>query len=61
MQFDFHMTKSIFLQRGGSTNLANPMQERGDKSVLIVTDPGVLSARLLEKTLSVFKSAGLLL
>ena len=61
MQFDFHMTMSIFLQRGGSTNLARLMQERGDKSVLIITDPGVLSARLLEKTLSVFKSVSFLL
>jgi len=59
MQFDFHTTKSIFLQRGGSANLAKLIQERGGKSVLIVTDPGVLSAGLLEKTLSGFKSAGL--
>ncbi|NDA85273.1 MAG: alcohol dehydrogenase, partial [Burkholderiaceae bacterium] len=40
MQFDFHTTKSIFLQRGGSANLAKLIQERGGKSVLIVTDPG---------------------
>ena len=46
MQFDFHTTKSIFLQRGGSANLAKLIQERGGKSVLIVTDPGVLSAGL---------------
>jgi len=46
MQFDFHSTRSILLERGGSANLAKRIQERGGKSALIVTDPGVLSAGL---------------
>ncbi len=59
MQFDFHTTRSIFLQRGSSANLATIIKERGGKRVLIVTDPGVLSAGLLEKSLFGFKSSGL--
>ena len=55
MQFDFHSTRSILVERGGSANLAKRIQERGGKSVLIVTDPGVLSAGLLNKALHQFK------
>ena len=55
MQFDFHSTHSIIVERGGSTNLAKRIVERGGKSVLIVTDPGVLSAGLLNKALPQFK------
>lgn len=59
MQFDFHSTRSIFIKRGGSAKLAKLIQERGGKSVLIITDPGVLSAGLLESALSQFRSSGL--
>ena len=59
MQFDFHSTRSILLERGGSANLAKRIQERGGQSALIVTDPGVLSAGLLEKALPQFKEIGL--
>ena len=55
MQFVFHSTPSIFIERGGSASLAKKILERGGKSVLIVTDPGVLSAGLLDKALSKFK------
>ena len=55
MQFDFHSTRSILVQRGGSTQLAKIAQEQGASKVLIVTDPGVLSAGLLEKSLPQFK------
>jgi alcohol dehydrogenase class IV len=55
MQFVFHSTPSIFVERGGSINLANKIYERGGKSVLIVTDPGVLSAGLLERALVQFE------
>ena len=55
MQFDFHSTRSLYIERGGSVNLARKIQERGGKSVLIVTDSGVLSAGLLERALSQFK------
>jgi alcohol dehydrogenase class IV len=59
MQFDFHSTRSILLERGGSANLAKRIQERSGKSALIVTDPGVLSAGLLNKALPQFKEIGL--
>ena len=55
MQFDFHSTRSIHLERGGSVNLAKKIEERGGKSVFIITDPGVLNAGLLDKALPQFK------
>jgi alcohol dehydrogenase class IV len=59
MQFAFHSTKSIIVERGGSANLAKLIQDRNGKSVLIITDPGVLSAGLLDSALLNFKSLGL--
>ena len=59
MQFDFHSTQSIIVERGGSAHLAKRIVERGGKSVLIVTDPGVLSAGLLNKALTQFKELAL--
>jgi alcohol dehydrogenase class IV len=61
MQFDFHSTRSILVERGGSANLAKRIQERGGKSALIITDPGVLSAGLLNKALPQFKELGIAL
>jgi len=55
MQFDFHSTRSILVQRGGSVQLAKMTQDQGARKVLIVTDPGVLAAGLLEKALPQFK------
>ena len=54
MHFDFHSTRSILVQRGGSAHLAKISKEHGASKVLIVTDPGVLSAGLLEKALPQF-------
>ena len=54
MQFDFHSTRSIFVQRGGSVQLAKITRDQGARKVLIVTDPGVLAAGLLEKVLPQF-------
>jgi alcohol dehydrogenase class IV len=55
MQFDFHSTRSILVQRGGSVQLAKMTRDQGARKVLIVTDPGVLAAGLLEKALPQFK------
>ena len=55
MQFDFHSTRSILVERGGANNLAKRIAERGGKSALIITDPGVLSAGLLDKVMPQFK------
>ena len=59
MEFSFYSTHSIMVARGGSANLASNIQERGGKSVLIVTDPGVLAAGLLERVLPQFKKLNL--
>lgn len=59
MQFDFHSTRSILVERGGANNLAKRIAERGGQSALIVTDPGVLSAGLLDKAMSQFEEIGL--
>jgi len=59
MQFDFHSTRSILVERGGTNHLAKRIAERGGKSVLIITDPGVLSAGLLDKALPQFGEIGL--
>ena len=59
MQFDFNSTSSIVVARGGSKSLANKILERGGNSVFIVTDPGVLSAGLLDAALSKFKELNL--
>jgi len=59
MQFVFNSTPSIVVERGGSSQLASKIKERGGKSVLIVTDPGVLSAELLEKVIPQFKELDL--
>ena len=61
MQFDFHSTRSILVERGGAAHLAKRIQERGGKSALIVTDPGVLSAGLLNPSLSQFTELGIAL
>ncbi|CAM3736485.1 iron-containing alcohol dehydrogenase [Polynucleobacter brandtiae] len=60
MQFDFYSTHSIIVERGGSASLAKRVLERGGKSVLIVTDVGVLSAGLLEKSLPQFAALNLI-
>jgi alcohol dehydrogenase class IV len=59
MLFIFHSTSSILVERGGSANLAQIIVERGGNSVLIVTDPGVISAGLLLQVLRHFKNLGL--
>ena len=56
MQFDFHSTRSILVQRGGSAELAKITRDQGASKVLIVTDPGVLAAGLLKKTLLEFQA-----
>jgi alcohol dehydrogenase class IV len=56
MKFNFYSTHSILVERGGSCQLAKIIGERGGSSVLIVTDPGVIAAGLLDAVISKFKS-----
>ena len=56
MKFNFYSTHSILVERGGSSQLAKIIGERGGSSVLIVTDPGVIAAGLLDAVIPKFKS-----
>jgi alcohol dehydrogenase class IV len=56
MKFNFYSTHSILVERGGSSQLAKIIGERGGSSVLIVTDPGVIAAGLLDAAIAKFKS-----
>ncbi|MGQ7819267.1 iron-containing alcohol dehydrogenase [Metapseudomonas furukawaii] len=55
----FNTTKSIFIECGASRRLATHVRGLGCQSVLLVTDPGVLAARLLDPVLTELESAGL--
>ena len=55
MKFNFYSTSSIVVERGGSSQLAKIIREKGGSSVLIVTDPGVIAAGLLDRVTPQFK------
>ncbi|CAN5902765.1 iron-containing alcohol dehydrogenase [soil metagenome] len=57
--FDFHSTRSIVMERGASATLARRVHDLGARSVLIVTDAGVLGAGLLDKVLPPFEQVGI--
>ncbi|QEY62976.1 iron-containing alcohol dehydrogenase [Metapseudomonas lalkuanensis] len=48
----FNTTKSILIECGASRRLAAPVRSMGCQSVLIVTDPGVLKAHLLDSAVA---------
>jgi alcohol dehydrogenase class IV len=55
--FEFHTTKSIIVERGAASKLAERISEMACQSVLIITDPGVINAKLLDATLAGFANA----
>lgn len=55
----FNTTKSILIECGASRRLAAPVRNMGCQSVLIVTDPGVLAARLLDAVVPELERDGL--
>jgi alcohol dehydrogenase class IV len=59
MQFNFNTPSALMVERGGSASLAQKILERGGQRVLILTDQGVVSAGLLEQSLSGFKDRAL--
>jgi alcohol dehydrogenase class IV len=59
LNFEFHATRSIVVERGGSQKLAERVRTMGARSVLVVTDAGVMSAGLLENVLPGFRKVGL--
>jgi alcohol dehydrogenase class IV len=54
--FEFHTTKSIIVERGAAAQLADRIRDMACQSVMIVSDPGVVKAGLLEATLANFKN-----
>lgn len=58
LSMTFQTTKCLIVERGAATRLANQVQALGCKSVLLVTDPGVIAAKLLDRVLAGFQGAG---
>jgi alcohol dehydrogenase class IV len=57
--FEFNSTRSISVERGGAARLPKRLADLGYRSVLVVTDPGVQGAGLLEGFLAGVKAADL--
>lgn len=57
--FTFNTTASIMHEAGGANRLAQLCAERGARSVLIVSDPGIIRAGLLEGVRAGFEQSGL--
>ncbi|MFK8333065.1 iron-containing alcohol dehydrogenase [Pseudomonas sp. BJa5] len=57
----FNTTRSIIIERGAAARLAEQVQSMGHRSVLLVTDAGVLAAGLLAQVEPGFARAGIAL
>lgn len=57
----FTTTPSILVERGAAARLAERVRNMGCRSVLLVTDPGVLGTGLLQPVIEDFDRAGLAL
>lgn len=55
--FTFTTTPAIVHETGGARRLVDLCRERGARSVLIVTDPGIIRAGLLEDALAIYREA----
>lgn len=55
----FQTTPSMIIERGASTRLATHVRAMGCTSVLVVTDAGVIAARLLDAVLAGFEGTGI--
>lgn len=53
----FQTTASMIIERGAATRLAEHVQATGCTSVLVVTDAGVIAARLLDAVLASFENS----
>ncbi|MBV7481692.1 iron-containing alcohol dehydrogenase [Bordetella sp. BOR01] len=54
LDFGFNSTRSIVVEYGGAARLADRIAEMGYRNVLMVTDPGVVKAGLLDPVLAGF-------
>lgn len=52
MNFEFNTTRSVSVDRGGLVRLPQRLTEMGVTSVLVVTDPGVRAAGLLDRLIA---------
>ena len=59
--FTFTTTRTIINEPGSARRLAAICEEQGVRSVMLVTDPGIISVGLLEDVLPAFNDAGLTL
>lgn len=59
--FTFTTTRTIINEPGSARRLAAICEEQGARSVMLVTDPGIISVGLLEDVLPAFNDAGLTL
>lgn len=57
----FNTTRSIIIERGAAARLAEQVQRMGHRSVLLVTDPGVLATGLLVPVQTSFVHQGVAL
>ena len=49
--FEFNNTKSLVVERGGASRLGQRIAQMGYRSVLLVTDPGLMATGMLSKPL----------
>ena len=57
--FSFATTAQLICEPGSSRRLASLCKERGARSVLVVTDPGITRFGLLDEVLPGFETEGL--
>ena len=57
--FTFTTTRTIINEPGSARRLAAICEEQGARSVMLVTDPGIINVGLLEDVLPAFKESGI--
>lgn len=57
--FTFSTTRTIINEPGSAKRLGEICQQQNAKSVLIVTDPGIIKVGLLDRTMAGFEQAGI--
>lgn len=58
-EFTFTTTRTIINEPGSARRLAAICEEQGARSVMLVTDPGIVNVGLLEDVLPAFKESGI--
>jgi alcohol dehydrogenase class IV len=58
--FEFNSTKSLVVERGGASRLGDRISQMGHKSVLLVTDPGLIATGMIDSALKNLRSNNVL-